>query len=131
MNFKNLGGRKISWNRIGICPVCGGNLEITGLECLNCETRISGKFKTCEFCQLPPESIEFIRTFLKCRGNIKEVENELGISYPTVRNRLDSVLNLLGYKTTERKPSEGEILDSLSKGEISVEEALELLKKRR
>ena len=115
----------------GQCPVCGGRLAVSELSCPSCETTVRGTLDLCEFCQLPPDDLRFLRTFLRCRGNIKDVERELGISYPTVRGRLDSLLEKLGYqKTTPRmgKQEKLEILARLEGGEISPEQALKLLK---
>ncbi len=123
---------------IGKCPICGGQLEITRLSCTSCGTNIEGHFTVCKFCQLPPELKVFAEVFLKNRGNIKEVERELGISYPAVRSRLDQTITALGYNV-EQEPSsdkEGtsakkkEVLESLKKGEISAEEAIKRLKLR-
>jgi len=80
------------------------------------------------------ERLEFVEVFIKSRGNIKEVEREMGISYPTVRNKLDDVIGALGYNA-EESPDDvtaekrKEILDSLEKGEIDSKEAVELLQK--
>ncbi len=119
----------------GTCPVCGHKLEIKRLHCRHCDTALEGSFLTCRFCQLNKEQREFVEIFIKSRGNIKEVEREMGISYPTVRNRLDGVITALGYKI-EPQPEEEkvntkrkEILDAVSRGEMSAQEALKLLKK--
>jgi len=104
------------------------------LSCPQCKTSLDGEFSTCRFCQLPAEQVEFVEVFLKCRGNIKEVEKELGISYPTVRNRLEGVIQALGFKPPrpEQKQQEEmreQILDALERGEIDSREAIEQLKK--
>lgn len=121
----------------GKCPVCGEKLAITKLGCPKCSTAIEGDFQPCEFCRLPEEDLEFVKVFLKCRGNIKDVEKELGISYPTVRGKLDSAIRGLGYevptkveiKDKEQKESaKHEILEQLSKGEISAKEATDRIK---
>ncbi len=119
----------------GKCPICNGELHITRLNCKECDIEISGTFKLCKFCQLDEEMKFFIASFIKCRGNIKEVEKELGISYPTVRNRLDKAIEALGYNPHEESSYDEisnerqDILKKLSDGEISAEEATELLKK--
>lgn len=116
---------------LGKCPVCGHNTEITRISCNSCGTTIEGHFHLCKFCKLTPEQKTFIDVFIKCRGNIKEVEKELGISYPTVKNRLEDVAAALGYKgepETSPSSSKKDILDKLNSGEISVDEAIELLK---
>ncbi len=120
----------------GKCPVCGERLTITKLSCPKCTTSIEGDFQPCEFCRLPEEELEFVRVFIKCRGNIKDVEKELGISYPTVRGKLDAVIRALGFEvnskeaaveaTAEREAKDAarnQILDRLSKGEITAKEA--------
>lgn len=116
---------------LGKCPVCGGDTEITKISCSHCDTKIEGRFQMCKFCRLTTDQKNFLDAFIKCRGNIKEVEKELGISYPTVKNKLDDVAAALGYKSeavpedTEKKK---DVLGKLDSGEISVEEALDLLK---
>ena len=79
------------------CPVCDHEMKISELTCTYCPTKIEGEFSSCKFCRLPSEQLIFMEAFIKCRGNIKEVEKDLGISYPTVRSRLDSVIEALGY----------------------------------
>ncbi len=119
---------------LGRCPVCNGKLDVVRMNCPSCNTSIEGRFEICKFCQLNPEQKEFIEVFIKCRGNIKEVERELGISYPTVRGRLDAVIEALGYRVEERGGEEPtanrrkEILEALAKGEISSEDAVKQLK---
>lgn len=115
------------------CPVCGEKLSITKLSCHNCSTSIDGDFQPCEFCRLPEEDLEFAKVFIKCRGSIKDVERELGISYPTVRGKLDAVIKGLGFETSSKdeemkKAEKNEILDRLSKGEITSKEAAEKIK---
>lgn len=118
------------------CPVCEHELSISRMTCTHCQTKIEGSFTSCKFCKLPPEQLEFIEIFIKSRGNIKDVEKELGISYPTVRNRLDGIIQALGYSvekefdTGEEKNRRQEILNSLEKGEITSAEATKLLRKK-
>jgi hypothetical protein len=117
---------------LGQCPVCGGKMYVARLQCNSCNSTLEGRFDTCRFCQLNPEQLLFIEVFLGARGNIKEVERELGISYPTVRSRLDSVLQSLGYKTDqaaeEDRRSRQEILEAIDAGEMTVEQATKILK---
>lgn len=118
----------IKYKAPGICPVCGHGLSVSKLNCGHCSTKLEGEFALCKFCQLPDEQRDFIEVFIKCRGNIKDIEKELGISYPTVRNRLDSIIESLGYRIekTDIADSKGrrqEILNALDRGEITSEEA--------
>jgi hypothetical protein len=116
---------------LGKCPACGNETEVTKISCNECGTTIEGHFQLCKFCKLSAEQKTFIDVFIKCRGNIKEVEKELGISYPTVKNKLEDVAGALGYKS-EPEPATSnkrkEILDMINKGEISVVDAVEMLK---
>ncbi|MFZ5974227.1 MAG: DUF2089 domain-containing protein [Bacillota bacterium] len=113
------------------CPVCGGQYEITALTCKQCKSELNGRFEGCEFCSLNESEKGFLSAFIKCRGNIKEVEKELGISYPTVRNRLDNIISRLGYEDKQAglvKEERQKIIKQLENGEISAGEAAEILK---
>lgn len=115
---------------LGTCPVCSARLKVNELGCRKCNTTIRGNFELCKFCYLTKEEKYFIEIFVKNRGNIKEIEKELGVSYPTVRRNLDSVIEALGYNpgSSEETVNKKEVLEKLSKGEITSEEALKLLK---
>jgi hypothetical protein len=120
---------------LGRCPVCNSGLDVTRLHCPHCDTGIDGHFAVCKFCQLPAEQKAFSEVFIKCRGNIKEVEKELGISYPTVRNRLETLIESLGYQAQpvvkddpEAREKRKQILEELNEGKISSEEAIEQLR---
>ena len=121
------------------CCVCGNKLVITGLRCENCQTEIHGNFCGCDFCLLTPEQSDFIKTFLKCRGSIKEMEKEMGVSYPTVKNNLEKLVLSLGLDAQQR-PADSEksdentegltkdkVFDMLSRKEITALEAKNLL----
>lgn len=117
---------------LGKCPVCQHKMDVIRLHCPECDTSVEGKFDSCKFCQMNAEQKAFVEVFLKARGNIKEVERELGISYPTVRSRLDSVIEALGYKpepADDNLPKKRkDILEALENGSITAEEATRLLK---
>ena len=104
------------------CPVCGGSYVVTQLQCDGCKSRLEGQFGTGKLSSLNSDQMGFVETFLSCRGNIKEVEKALGISYPTVRSRLDDVLETMGYPV-RRKEDKTDVLEALSRGEISLEDA--------
>ena len=111
------------------CPVCSSRLKVTRLKCDGCNTVVENQFELSKFDYLNSEQLYFIEVFLKSRGNIKDVEKELGISYPTVRAKLDEVITALGYTVLKQKPStdKKEVIDMLEKGEITADEALKML----
>lgn len=116
---------------ISRCPVCGRKLKVVKLQCENCDTVIENDFYLSKFDYLTPEELFFAQTFLLCRGNIKEVEKELKISYPTVRSRLDDIIQKLGGRAdipSQSPTRKKEILDDLENGKITPEEALEQMK---
>ena len=114
------------------CPVCGDRLSLTRLSCQACGTELSGEFESCDFCALSPADREVLRVFLASRGNMKELERHLGVSYPTARARFDALLARLGL-TPERPappPQRVELLEQLAKGEIDVDQAIQKLEQR-
>src|SRR5256885_14554911 len=82
---------------IARCPICAETLTVARLECASCGTRLEGSFALGRFHRLSPEQLDLLETFIKARGNFKDVERELGISYPTVRSRLDAMIRALGF----------------------------------
>jgi len=120
----------MSYRVISNCPICNAKLKVIKLRCNRCNTVIENDFEFSKFESLGEEHLNFIEIFIKCRGNIKDVEKELGISYPTVRAKLDEVVLALGY-TEVKKVTVGnnEILDMLEKNEISAEQAINMVKK--
>ena len=133
---------------ISTCPVCEGELAITRLHCRTCGTSLEGEFGVGRFGRLSREQLALLESFLRSRGNLKDLERELGISYPTVRGRVEALLRALGLAdgdgpadepdTTEADTADladaGDaterraILDRLARREISAEEAAEALR---
>ncbi|HVB11359.1 MAG TPA: DUF2089 domain-containing protein [Bacillota bacterium] len=117
---------------LGRCPVCGEPLDVVRLHCRSCDTAVEGRFDIGRFAALGPEQLDFLETFLRARGNIREVERELGLSYPTVRSRLDALLAALGLAATgadeEQAPGRRAVLDALERGEITADEAVRRLR---
>jgi len=99
------------------------------LTCPSCETELSGAFASCEFCVLTDEDREVLRVFLASRGNMKELERHLAVSYPTARARFDALLAKLGIDRAQAPalPSRVELLEQVSRGELNIDEALERL----
>jgi hypothetical protein len=86
---------------IATCPICGGELAVTRLRCRSCATTLEGDFNVGRFSRLSREQFALLESFLRSRGNLKEMERELGISYPTVRARVDALLRALGLADTD------------------------------
>lgn len=121
---------------IGRCPVCGDELTVTRLQCGTCETAIEGRFRLGRFGRLSNEQLAFVEVFLKNRGIIKDVEAELGLSYPTVRARLDESLRAMGFSgvagedgarqrltAAQIRDEQRKILEHLREKRISAEDA--------
>jgi hypothetical protein len=109
------------------CPVCADELRIARLRCDTCGSTIDGNFTLGRFQRLTREQLQFVEVFLKCRGKIKDVEDELGVSYPTVVARLNEVSQAMGFEVraddsdlTARRQN---ILDDLANGKLSASEA--------
>ena len=105
------------------CPVCGDRLLLTRLSCEACGTELSGAFEPCDFCALSTEDRELLRVFLASRGNMKDLERHLGVSYPTARARFDGLLGRLGITGAGTPDPRLEVLDALARGELDVDEA--------
>jgi len=121
----------MSYPVIHSCPVCSHALHVKKLECSKCHTLIENDFTLSKFASLSAEQMHFVEVFLLSRGNIKEVEKELGISYPTVRGRLNDIIALLGHEkqsVESSEPNKSEIISMLERDEISAQEAIKLLK---
>lgn len=118
----------MSYPLISECPVCSKQLKITKLQCTHCHTTVENEFELSTFASLSKDQLIFIEVFLKCRGNIKEVEKELGVSYPTVRGKLDDIVSSLGYSTSKKvKTDRKKVILMLENGEITAEEAISIL----
>ncbi len=111
------------------CPVCSSPLAITGCGCPECGTGISGAFRMCAYCGLSDEETEMLRVFLVSRGNMRELEKHLGVSYPTTRQRFADLLTKLGLEEpgAAKGPDRDKVLADLAAGRLSVDEAEKLL----
>jgi hypothetical protein len=123
---------------ISTCPVCEGELRVTRLQCGACGTGIEGRFSVGRFSRLSRDQLALLESFLRARGNLRELERELGISYPTVRNRVEALLRVLGLADGDVEAtsamdsaSQGghdsahrrQVLERLARREISAEQA--------
>ncbi len=117
------------------CPVCGDELTVTRLHCRRCDSTLEGRFDVVGlFANLTAEQLSFAELFIRCGGKLTRVGEELGLSYPTVRSRLNDLIRALGYEVEEeqlRQDTERrrDILGELSEGKITPEVAVKLLKK--
>jgi hypothetical protein len=125
------------------CPVCHDDLLVTELECRNCGAKVQGRFERDRISLLIPAQRHFVEVFILCEGKLNCVQEELGISYPTVRSRLDEIISALGRRVerpapaptpapqpepeSTSEPERQEILDRLARKEISADEAFDLL----
>ncbi len=116
------------------CPVCQSELEVTRLHCSTCDTSIEGRFSGGPIAHLTAEHLDFIVTFVRCEGKINRMEQELGVSYPTIRNRLHEVIRALGYEPGKDEPVEvssetrNTVLSDLEAGKISADDAMRILR---
>jgi len=122
---------------ISTCPVCSSELAVTRLHCRTCGTTLEGDFSVGRFGRLNREQLALLESFLRSRGNLREMERELGISYPTVRSRVEALVRALGFgaraeaedaEETAADPPPGgrtreEILEALARHEISADDA--------
>jgi hypothetical protein len=128
---------------ISTCPVCTSELSVTRLHCDSCGTTLEGEFSVGRFGRLNREQIAVLESFLRSRGNLRDMERELGISYPTVRSRVEALVRALGFgpRDGEASPTEAEaedepaarlsrqeILERLARHEIAADEAAGLIR---
>ena len=110
------------------CPACESGMAVSELTCESCGTSVRGRFQIPDLCRLPEDLYQFLLVFIKNRGVIRDVEKELGISYPTVRSRLDMVLAALGYGEQVPGSDSNQVIEMLERGEITPEEAEKMLR---
>ncbi|TAH52034.1 MAG: DUF2089 domain-containing protein [Chloroflexota bacterium] len=113
------------------CPACGGQIVITEIQCANCHLKMQGEFTPGLFSTLSSDQLNFVRAFLRVRGNLSEMEKVLGVSYPTIRNKLEEINNVLDFAEQNPVPAKSErsvILDKVAAGELDAAQALEQLK---
>jgi hypothetical protein len=122
---------------ISTCPVCSGELGVTRLRCRSCGTTLEGDFSVGRFARLDRDQLALLESFLRARGNLREMERELGISYPTVRSRVEALVRSLGFgprsdddaaQASEAGQTREDILERLARREISAEEAAQAIR---
>ena len=122
---------------ISTCPVCASELAVTRLHCRSCGTTLEGDFSVGRFGRLNRDQVVLLESFLRSRGNLRDMERELGISYPTVRSRVEALVRALGFgpradsdeaddaaaDATATPRSREEILQALARHELTADEA--------
>jgi len=119
------------------CPICGGEITVTRIHCQECDSTIEGRFAGGPFSQLTAEQLSFLEIFIRCEGKISRMEEEVQLSYPTIRNRLHEVIRALGYEPGGGEEPAGlspderqSILEDLNIGRITADTAMRLLQER-
>src|SRR3954464_11171876 len=127
---------------ISTCPVCSGELAVTRLRCSSCGTTLEGEFSVGRFARLSRDQTALLESFLRSRGNLRDMERELGISYPTVRSRLEALVRALGFgprsdeepetaepdKATDRASARQAILERLAAHDTPADEAADAIR---
>lgn len=130
---------------ISTCPVCSGELAVTRLHCRSCGTTLEGDFSVGRFSRLSREQMALLESFLRARGNLRDIERELGLSYPTIRSRVEGLVRALGFgprsdaedQEADAEPAADpaaitaarqEILQRLARHEISAEDAADAIR---
>jgi hypothetical protein len=128
---------------ISTCPVCSGELAVTRLHCRSCGTTLEGDFSVGRFGRLTREQLALLESFLRARGNLRDMERELSLSYPTVRSRLEALVRALGFgpradadepeaeaavDPAAKRATRQEILERLARHEINADEAADAIR---
>jgi hypothetical protein len=113
---------------ITVCPSCKSkDLNIIKVECENCKTKFEGNFEIPHLLQLSDDDLQFILDFVKCSGSLKEMAKKHNVSYPTFRNRLNSVIDKLNETDNQQELQKSDILKMLESGKITAKEAAQML----
>jgi hypothetical protein len=124
----------------GRCPVCGSEMTVTRMHCQSCDTTLEGQFNQPVnlLAQLTTDQVNFLMAFIRCEGRFNRLENELGFSYPTLRNRFNEILRALGFEPTQDEApvrltndDRRKVLEDLEKGLINFAEAQRRLRSRK
>jgi hypothetical protein len=129
---RGAGGDTAAHQVLTRCPVCGDDLRIVRLECAGCGSALQGNFTLGRLARLTREQLQFVEVFIRCRGKIKDVEEELGISYPTVVGRLNEVVQAMGFEVRQEDADlasrRQQILDELAEGKLTAADAASRLR---
>jgi hypothetical protein len=115
------------------CPTCGGPLTITEVRCDRCATEVRSQYQPCPFCRLSPEQMNFVLLFVQNRGNLSDMEKALGVSYPTIRGKLDEIVRVttataVAPTTSEAADRRRDILAQIAAGKLAPADGLAALR---
>jgi hypothetical protein len=112
---------------LGACPICGSAVHVAEYACSGCGVTFRGQFEQCELCSLPRDLVDFVKVFLRCEGNLKQVERELGMSYPTIKSRLakvNQILSVPAFSDMVETQKRVRLLKEFSEGRLSKEDLM-------
>ncbi|MCD4778977.1 MAG: DUF2089 domain-containing protein [Candidatus Omnitrophica bacterium] len=110
------------------CPICQNNLNVKKLSCSHCQVDFEGEFYTSPLMALSQDHQQFIELFVLSSGSLKEMAQIMGVTYPTVRSRLDRVIDRLKDELKERDDFKNQILEKVAQGSITAEKAADIIK---
>jgi hypothetical protein len=111
------------------CPYCGTPMTVTEMTCGGCRVSIAAPFPMSRLADLPVEHQRFIEMFVLAGGNLKEIAEQVGVSYPTIRSRLDKVIETLRGQIAKTQAVRGSLLDAVEPGKTNAAEAARLIKR--
>jgi len=111
------------------CPYCGAAMAVTRMTCGGCRVSIEAAFPMSRIAELPVEHQRFIEMFVLAGGNLKEIAEQVGVSYPTIRSRLDKVIDALRGEIAKGRRVRGTILDAIEAGKTAKDDAAQLIKR--
>lgn len=110
------------------CPYCQQSMTVSRMTCHACDVAVEAVFPTARLANLPVEHQRFIEIFVLASGSLKEIADQTGVSYPTVRSRLDKVIAALREEIGHTQKTKGSILDAVSEGKLTPQAAAQLIK---
>lgn len=110
------------------CPYCGGAMAVTQMSCAHCKVAVAAAFPMSRLATLPVEHQRFIEMFVLSGGNLKEIAEQVGVSYPTIRSRLDKVIESLRSEIAKTRQVKGNVLDAVDQSKSSAQDAARLIK---
>jgi hypothetical protein len=111
-----------------LCPYCNHAMSVTRMTCHVCHVAIEAEFPTPRLTSLPIEHQRFVEIFVLAGGNLKQIAEQAGVSYPTIRSRLDKVIDSLRQQIAATQEVRGTILDAVSAAKSDADEAARIIK---